>query len=62
MDQTIDIQPQCRKKRNQHIQGQEKRTMMEESDSVVQGQQGSHDQVKSSFLSSALPLHLIISV
>lgn len=62
MDQTIDIQRQCRKKCNQHIQGQEKRTMMEESDSVAQGHEGSHDRVKASFLSSALPLHLIISV
>lgn len=62
MDQPIDIQPQRTKKCNQHIQGQEKRTMMEGSDSGVQGQQESHDWVKSSFLSSALTLHLIISV
>jgi len=62
MDQTIDIQPQLRKKCNQRVQGQEKRTVMQNSDTVVQEQQGSHDQVESSFLSSALPLHPIISV
>lgn len=62
MDQSIDIQPQHRKKCNQYIQAQEKRKIMEESDSVVQGQQGCHDQVKSSFLSSVLSMHLIISM